>query len=111
VTTDLRDFSLINPCGITDRPVTSLEREVADAKNLPSLEILAEQAAREFGSVFNEPVEFVESLTELRAFADAAPESPASEFPAPAFPAQDIPLQIPPEIERLRRSKDRPVSA
>ncbi len=56
VTTDLRDFSLINPCGITDRPVTSLEREVADAKNLPSLEFLAERAARQFGLVFNEPI-------------------------------------------------------
>ncbi len=121
VTTDLRDFSLINPCGITDRPVTSLEREVADATKLPSLESLAERAARQFGLVFNEPVELVESLAELRALADAEPESPASnssamefpapEFPAPVFPAQDTPLQIPPEIERLRRSKDRPVSA
>jgi lipoyl(octanoyl) transferase len=121
VTTDLRDFSLINPCGITDRPVTSLEREVPDATNLPSLESLAYMSAREFGLVFNEPVEFVDGLAELRALADAAQESPASnsssgefpapEFPAPVFPAQDTPLQIPPEIDRLRRGKDRPVSA
>jgi lipoyl(octanoyl) transferase len=116
VTTDLRDFGLINPCGITDRPVTSLEREAGDAKNLPSLESLAHRSARQFGVVFNEPIEFVEDLAALRALADAAPDSvvsefPAPDFPAPIFPAQDTPLQIPPEIERLRRSKDRPVSA
>ena len=28
VTTDLRDFALINPCGLTGRPVTSLEDEM-----------------------------------------------------------------------------------
>jgi len=121
VTTDLRDFSLINPCGITDRPVTSLEREVPEPANLPSLEILAERAAREFGFVFDEPVALIENLAALRALADAkpdsaaaefpAPELPAPDFPAPVFPANDTPLQIPPEIERLRRSKDRPVSA
>jgi lipoyl(octanoyl) transferase len=111
VTTDLRDFSLINPCGITDRPVTSLEREVADATGLPSLESLAHMSAPQFGLVFNEPVALVEGLAELRALADAAPDTVAAEFPAPVFPAQDTPLQIPPEIERLRRGKDRPVSA
>jgi len=121
VTTDLRDFSLINPCGITDRPVTSLEREVADPENLPGLEILAERAARAFGLVFDEPVALIENLAALRALADAkpdsvaaefpAPELPAPVFPAPVFPANDTPLQIPPEIERLRRNKDRPVSA
>jgi len=116
VTTDLRDFALINPCGITDRPVTSLEREVADAKNLPSLESLADLAAREFGLVFDEPVARVENLAALRALADAAPDSatsetPAQEFPAPAFPGNDAPLEIPPEIERLRHTKGKPVSA
>jgi lipoyl(octanoyl) transferase len=121
VTTDLRDFALINPCGITDRPVTSLEREVADPKNLPTLESLAPMAARQFGLVFDEPVVCVEDLASLRALADArldspAANSPAGEFPAPGFPArefpaEDAPLQIPPEIERLRRSKGRPISA
>ena len=68
-------------------------------------------SARQFGLVFNEPVEFVEDLAALRALVDAPPDSVASEFPAPVFPAEDTPLQIPPEIERLRRGKDRPVSA
>jgi lipoyl(octanoyl) transferase len=111
VTTDLRDFTLINPCGITDRPVTSLEREIADRKDLPSLESLAPMAARQFGLVFDEPVAHIESLAALRALAEAAPDSPVAEFPAPEFPAQDTSLQIPPEIERLRHAKDRPISA
>jgi len=111
VTTDLRDFALINPCGITDRPVTSLEREVADPESLPSLESLAHRAAGHFGEVFNEPVELIENLATLRAVASAGPDSPAPEFPAQEFPANDTPLQIPPEIERLRHRKDRPVSA
>jgi hypothetical protein len=68
-------------------------------------------AAREFGFVFDEPVAHVESLAALRALAVAAPDLSVGEFPAQEFPAQDTPVQIPPEIERLRRSKDRPVSA
>jgi len=71
VTTDLRDFTLINPCGITDRPVTSLEREVAQPAELPSLESIAHQAARQFGFVFDQQVLAVESLTALRAQAAA----------------------------------------
>ncbi len=105
VTTDLRDFALINPCGITDCPVTSLEREVADAKSLPSLESIAHSAARQFGQVFNQQVLALASLDALRAQAQADPEN------APEFPAQDTPLQVPPEIERLRHSKDRPIPA
>ena len=120
VTTDLRNFALINPCGITDRPVTSLENEIAGPNSLPTLESLAHSAARQFGQVLSQQVEFVESLAVLRAHAQApaehapeppAPAAPDPDLPAPEFPAQDTPLQIPPEIERLRHAKDRPIPA
>lgn len=124
VTTDLRDFALINPCGITDRPVTSLAREVADAETLPDLEALAHRAARQFGFVFDEQILALEDLDVLRAQArvaageqesggNATPkaELPEHEFPAPEFPAEDTPLEVPPAIERLRGSRSRPVSA
>ena len=113
VTTDLDDFRLINPCGITDRPVTSLAREVPGSSALPSLEALAHCAAREFGAVFGEPAEMVESLTAFRAKAQAAHASvqtlPASGPPAQEFPAEDTPLQVPAAIERLRGGKSRPI--
>ena len=120
VTTDLGNFTLINPCGITDRPVTSLENEIAGPNSLPTLESLAHSAARQFGQVFSQQVEFVESLAALRAHAQAsaerapeptAPAVPDPDLPAPEFPAEDTPLQIPPEIERLRHVKDRSISA
>ncbi|MGB7742076.1 MAG: lipoyl(octanoyl) transferase LipB, partial [Terracidiphilus sp.] len=113
VTTDLRDFQLINPCGITDRPVTSLEREVADPKSLPALESIAHRAARQFGLVFNQQILAVENLEALRAQARSAESTngTAAENPPPEFPANDAPLQVPPEIERLRNPRPRPVSA
>jgi lipoyl(octanoyl) transferase len=125
VTTDLRDFQLINPCGITDRPVTSLARELADPAALPDLESLAHRAARQFGLVFDQQILALENLDALRAQAarsaassqvPSSPEPAASassvqESPDPEFPAEDTPLQVPPEIERLRNTKPRPVSA
>jgi lipoyl(octanoyl) transferase len=114
VTTDLRDFTLINPCGITDRPVTSLEKEIARlgavSGPIPSLESIAHRAARQFGQIFSEPVEVLENLNALRARAEAAADA-SPEPAAREFPAEDTPLQVPPGIERLRHSKDRPVSA
>jgi lipoyl(octanoyl) transferase len=104
VTTDLDGFRLINPCGLTDRPVTSLAREMANPEQLPDLESLARQAAHQFGVVFNQPVVAVESLEALRA--QAAATEPALEFPA-----EDTPLQIPPEVERLQHKPERPVRA
>ncbi len=117
VTTDLDHFRLINPCGITDRPVTSLEREVPDGTVLPSLESIAHQAARQFGQVFGQQVLALESLAELRTQAmnsqSVAAPSPALEAPQapPQVAAEDTPLQIPREVERLRDPREHPVRA
>jgi lipoyl(octanoyl) transferase len=103
LTTDLRDFNLIVPCGIRDHAVTSLEHEVESGVTLPNLESLADQAAQHFGAVFDEPVSVVESLSALRAQAASAT--------SPQFPAEDIPLQVPPEVERLHSRTERSVRA
>jgi len=114
VTTDLRDFQLINPCGITDKPVTSLELELAGTDHpapLPSLEAIAHQAARQFGLVFGEQVLAVESLEALRAHAAATPSAPEVQSPPPQVAApqapQDTPLQVPHEVERLLHIPER----
>jgi lipoyl(octanoyl) transferase len=114
VTTDLEFFRLINPCGITDRPVTSLAREVADPATLPRLEAIAQEAARQFGLVFDEKMLAVEDLDTLRAQAQlAAPQVPQLAPPQVALEvsAEDTPLQIPREVERLHDPREHPVRA
>lgn len=68
VTTDLRDFDLIVPCGISDRGVTSLDLE-ADHNStvLPActMENAIHATARHFGRVFNHQVLWLESLADL----------------------------------------------
>lgn len=103
VTTNLEDFRLINPCGITDRPVTSLEREVADPESLPTLPTIAAEAARQFGLVFDQPIHALDSLDALRT------QTLPSAIPHP--PAEDTPLQVPREVERLIGDMERPVRA
>jgi lipoyl(octanoyl) transferase len=107
VTTSLDDFELINPCGITDRPVTSLEREVPSPERLPTLEEIAHQAARQFGIVFSQPVLAIESLDALRAQAAETPKAPPD---TPQVP-QDTPMRVPPEVERLKGDPEPPVRA
>jgi lipoyl(octanoyl) transferase len=102
VTTDLKDFDLIIPCGIPDHAVTSLAQEVRNPEALPSLEEIARQTAREFGEVFGEQVAAMESLTALRT--QAAPL-------LPQFPAEDTPLRVPAEVERLKGGGEGPIRA
>jgi lipoyl(octanoyl) transferase len=66
VTTDLRDFDWIVPCGISDRTVTSLELE-ADPVTEPTIAHAADSVARNFGRIFNRQMLAVESLDELLA--------------------------------------------
>jgi lipoyl(octanoyl) transferase len=125
VRTDLKDFLLINPCGITDKPVTSLEREAPAAGQtepavLPDLETIAHEAARLFGQVFRRPVKQVECVDALRRGAEEAARSVVS-HPSDDetvrrmghgnFPAEDRPVEIPREVERLRGDEERPVRA
>jgi lipoyl(octanoyl) transferase len=64
VTTDLRDFEWIVPCGITDREVTSLELE-ADADRQPTMETVLNSTARNFGRIFERQVLRINSMDEL----------------------------------------------
>jgi len=66
VTTDLRDFDLIVPCGITDRTVTSLELE-SPLDPPPTLTQAANSIATNFGRVFHRQILAVETLDELLA--------------------------------------------
>lgn len=70
VTTDLRDFEWIVPCGIADRGVTSVELESASAG--PGVEQAAERVARQFGRVFRAQVLWVESQDALTVTEDAS---------------------------------------
>jgi lipoyl(octanoyl) transferase len=72
VTTDLRDFQWIVPCGIADREVTSLELEISEGVQLPTLEQVADLAARCFGQVFEQQVLALSGIDALRALAGPA---------------------------------------
>ena len=69
VTTDLREFEWIVPCGITDRGVTSLEMEApaveATDSAFPSREGAFKWTARQFGRVFGRQMLACGSLDEL----------------------------------------------
>ena len=64
VTTDLRDFQWIVPCGLADRGVTSLEEE-AELETRPTMERATNAVLKSFGHVFGRQILAVASLEEL----------------------------------------------
>jgi lipoyl(octanoyl) transferase len=74
VNTDLSHFGFIVPCGIADKPVTSIARELGREIDFHTA---AEAVARQFGSVFQSQVLWVESIDKLHARSgvhEAAPQ-------------------------------------
>ncbi len=59
VNTDLSYFNLIVPCGITTKPVTSMQRELGKPLDLNTV---AESISRNFGTVFSSQMLWVETL-------------------------------------------------
>jgi lipoyl(octanoyl) transferase len=62
VNTDLSFFDLIVPCGITSKPVTSMQKELGRA--IP-MEDVAHALSRNFGTVFHSQVLWLDSLDAL----------------------------------------------
>jgi len=70
VSTDLEHFKLIIPCGIGDKPVTSLDRALASAYpgiavTPLTLDEISQSVARNFGRVFGSQVLWVDTLDAL----------------------------------------------
>jgi len=62
VNTDLSYFNLIIPCGITSKPVTSMQRELGRELDLNAV---SESVSRNFGVVFQSQVLWVDTLDAL----------------------------------------------
>ena len=72
VNTDLSYFNLIVPCGITTKPVTSMQQELGKPLDLNAV---AESISRNFGTVFSSQMLWVETLDALFGHAVGVPES------------------------------------
>ncbi len=77
VNTDLSFFDLIVPCGIVNKPVTSMQKELGHAVDLQTV---AHSAARHFGTVFHSQVLWLETLDALLDEKVGVPARPPEEL-------------------------------
>ena len=77
VNTDLEYFDLIVPCGIEAKPVTSMERELAE--QIP-LQDVAYSISRNFGVVFESQILWLETLEALLGNSVGVPMKPPAEL-------------------------------
>jgi len=115
VTTDLEYFRMIVPCGISDKPVTSLAQELprlSPPRQAPTLEETAQLASRNFGRVFEAQTLWLESL---EALLQAAPDekedallasTPAASTEGDGPANQDTPARAPEEIREMAGEDD-----
>jgi lipoyl(octanoyl) transferase len=99
VSTNLDYFKMIVPCGISDKPVTSLEHEMeqtyaGQGRKLPSLDEVAEQTSRNFGRVFEAQTLWLDSLDDLLQTASSEPAN------------QDTPAHAPDNVRRIAGEED-----
>ena len=85
VNTDLSFFNLIIPCGITAKPVTSMQQELGKPLDLNAV---GESISRNFGVVFSTQMLWVENLDALLGH------------------TVGVPLQLPAELRQLRKEDD-----
>ena len=77
VNTDLSYFNLIIPCGITSKPVSSMKKELGRELDLKAV---AESISRNFGTVFQSQMLWVETLDTLLGRTLGVPMSPPKEM-------------------------------
>jgi len=77
VNTDLNYFNLIIPCGITAKPVTSMQQELGKPLDLNAV---AESISRDFGTVFSSQVLWVETVDALLGRTVGVPMKPPAEL-------------------------------
>jgi hypothetical protein len=105
VTTDLAYFKLIVPCGIGDRPVTSIAQELAD-RALPSTEEMAHAVSLNFGRVFACQTLWLESLQDLLSTgASGSQDDASSHFSSTTM---GVPLKVPENLRELRQEQQAP---